>query len=104
IEPSQRANLSPAVLKPLEAVLAGALHNVFLVGAVLAGLGLLSGFWLPASRTGPSVGADLTVKRPVSSPAECERLLMAEMTTISAEHEPEAIKREARSQKPNARM
>jgi EmrB/QacA subfamily drug resistance transporter len=83
IAPSERANLSPAVLKPLEKVLAGALHNVFLVGVALAGLALLSGFWLPATHFGPSVQMQ---------PAECERLLMAEMTTIDPEHEPKAIK------------
>jgi EmrB/QacA subfamily drug resistance transporter len=93
IEPSQRANLSPAVLKPLEKVLAGALHNVFLVGVVLAGLAFLSGFWLPETQAAPSIEHGPSARRPVSSPVECERLLMAEMTTIDSEHEPEAIKR-----------
>ena len=41
----------------------------------------------------PSVEMGPATRRPVSSPVECERLLMAEMTTIDAEHEPEAIKR-----------
>ncbi|HSE98980.1 MAG TPA: MFS transporter, partial [Blastocatellia bacterium] len=95
VEPSQRATLSPDVLKPLEKVLSGAMHNVFLVGVGLAGLGLVSGFWLPATNTGPSVEAEPARKRAVSSPAECERLLMAEMTTMDPEHEPEAIKRAA---------
>jgi EmrB/QacA subfamily drug resistance transporter len=86
VEPSERANLSPSVLQPLERVLSGALHNVFLVGVGLAGLAFLSGFWLPAAQTGPPIEME---------PAQCERLLMAEMTTIDAEHEPDAVKRAA---------
>ncbi|HET9531769.1 MAG TPA: MDR family MFS transporter [Blastocatellia bacterium] len=86
VEPSQRANLSPSVLQSLERVLSGALHNVFLVGVGLAGLALISGFWLPAAQTGPPIDME---------PAQCERLLMAEMTTIDAEHEPDAVKRSA---------
>jgi EmrB/QacA subfamily drug resistance transporter len=74
VEPASRAKLPPALLKAMETALAGALHKVFLVGAVFASLALISGFWLPP------VWAAHTA-------AECERLLMAEMTTIDSEHE-----------------
>jgi EmrB/QacA subfamily drug resistance transporter len=85
-----RDALPQAIIKPLETALSGALHNAFLLGVIFAALALLSGFWLPVR------------KRPVkesekvaSSAAECERLLIAEMTTIDAEHEPSAIQGDA---------
>jgi hypothetical protein len=70
--------------------MSGALHNVFLVGVGLAGLALVSGFWLPARQVGIKTAA---AEHPhvASSAGECEQLLMAEMTTLDAEHEPVAV-------------
>jgi len=90
VEPSARAALPETVIKPMEAALGGALHNVFLVGAIFAALGLVSGFWLPSSYARAGAGATPSEADPAHTPAECERLLMAEMTTIDPEHEPEA--------------
>ena len=85
IEPASRAEMPPALLKPMQNALAASLHNVFICGAVAAGLALVSGFWLPRQRLGsrPQVA---------TSPAECEELLMAEMTTLDPEHEPVGVK------------
>jgi EmrB/QacA subfamily drug resistance transporter len=47
IEPQARAGLSPAIVDVLEDSMAGAMHNVFWVGTVLAGLALLVSFSLP---------------------------------------------------------
>ena len=84
IEPVSRAQLPISVLEPLRTSLGGALQHVFIVGLVFAVLGLISGFWLPAQSV--STGGATTEKVPTS--AECEQLLMAEMTTVDAEHEP----------------
>jgi EmrB/QacA subfamily drug resistance transporter len=95
IEPASRAQLPPTLLHSMESALAHALHNVFIVGAVFAALALLVGFRLPASAT--KVLSDETLDRSLyptkeqSSPAECEKLLMTEMATIDAEHEPERL-------------
>jgi EmrB/QacA subfamily drug resistance transporter len=49
IEPHARAGLPPEVLTVLKDAMAGAIHNVFWVGAVLAGLALVVSFMLPRS-------------------------------------------------------
>jgi EmrB/QacA subfamily drug resistance transporter len=85
---------SPALLRAMEAALGSALRNVFLVGVVFAALGLLSGFWLPSAELKSATKADKEADKIPSSPAECERLLMAEMTTLDPEHEPVAAERE----------
>lgn len=56
---------------------AAALHPVFVTGAVLAALGLIAGFFLPA----------VDFSRGVSASAG-EQLLTAEMTTLEADSEP----------------
>lgn len=88
IEPVSRAALPQELLKPMEAALGGALHNVFLVGVVFATLALVSGFWLPAQRISPAVNPQPATNAVPGTEAECERLLMAEMTTLDAENEP----------------
>jgi EmrB/QacA subfamily drug resistance transporter len=96
VEPASRAQLErsyPSLIKPMEDALSGALHNAFLVGAVFAGLGLISGFWLPSELSKAEESRE-PATHVASSPAECERLLMAEMTTLDPEHEPEAVERE----------
>ncbi|HYP29909.1 MAG TPA: MDR family MFS transporter [Blastocatellia bacterium] len=90
IEPVSRAGLPESVIKPMEAALGGALHNVFLVGTIFAALGLASGFWLPSSYSRGTAEPASPEQEAAHTPAECERLLMAEMTQIDAEHEPEA--------------
>ena len=63
----------------------------FAVGAFFAGLGFLSGFWLPSFRATASAKVVAEADEMASSSKECERMLMAEMTTIDAENEPAAI-------------
>jgi EmrB/QacA subfamily drug resistance transporter len=90
IDPIARAAQKPELLNAMSSALAGALHNVFMTGVAFAVLALLSGFWLPKTEVeGKPAKAKETVPR---TPAECERLLMAEMTTIDPEHEPDAVK------------
>jgi membrane-associated protease RseP (regulator of RpoE activity) len=92
IDPIARASLPPELLKAMAAALGGALRNVFLVGMAFAALGLISGFWLPPKAERPPQAPN--EKEKMSSPAECERMLIAEMTTIDAEHEPAMIEPE----------
>ena len=92
IDPISRAHLKPELLKAMQTALAGALHNVFLTGAAFAVLALLSGFWLPAGRIEVETEAAREAESIPRTLAECERLLMAEMTTIDPDHEPDAIK------------
>jgi MFS family permease len=91
IEPSSRAALPETVIKPMEAALGGALHNVFLGGTIFAALGLISGFWLPSSYSRGGAEPVPAEGHLARTPAECERLLMAEMATLDAEHEPSAV-------------
>jgi hypothetical protein len=90
IDPMARQQMmqeAPLLFEAIRRALGGALHNVFEMGLFLAALAFLSGFWLPA---------DLAKQRLESAPAvptsaaECEKLLMAEMTTIDPENEPVA--------------
>jgi len=93
VDPVGRASLKPQLLASMQSALEGALHNVFMFGVGIAALALAAGFWLPWRRSAPKQegtrGADIP-----TSTAECERLLMAEMTTIDAEHEPAVMERE----------
>lgn len=91
IQPAARAQLPEAVVTTMSSALGRALHNAFIVGAIFAAFALVSGFWLPSMliRTGAT-----RLEPPghvATSPAECERLLMAEMTTIDADNEPSAV-------------
>jgi EmrB/QacA subfamily drug resistance transporter len=85
----------PALLQAMESALGGALRTVFMVGTGFAALALLSGFWLPPEELRPTTRADQRADKIASSPAECERLLMAEMTTIDPDNEPAAVERES---------
>ena len=93
IDPIARAKLPPELLNAMASALGGALRNVFLVGMGFAALALLSGFWLPKQGL-ESAEQSAQEKEHVSSPAECERMLMAEMTTMDSEHEPAMVERE----------
>jgi EmrB/QacA subfamily drug resistance transporter len=57
VDPTSRAQLGASLLSVLETALARSLHYVFLIGAVFAGLALISAFWLPRSWSRPSEGA-----------------------------------------------
>jgi hypothetical protein len=87
IEPAARAALSPATLDSLQGSLAAAIHNVFWVGTAVAALALVICFWLPRRGDG-------SYEQP--SPEACtarsgERLVVAEITALDAEHEPVAV-------------
>jgi EmrB/QacA subfamily drug resistance transporter len=82
IDPIARAQLPAELFKAMAAALGGALRNVFIVGVIFAALALAVGFMLPKRRAAASP------PEPAASVADCERMLMAEMTTLDAEHEP----------------
>ena len=60
IDPASRATLSPETFAVLQKAMAGAIHNVFWLGTVLAGLALLVSFYLPR-RTDQAGSFDLEV-------------------------------------------
>lgn len=99
IDPISRAHLKPELLSAMQTALGGALHNVFLVGTLFAVIALISGFWLPkrdlmSAEDGKHEVQPLTTKAREeipSSVADCERLLMAEMTVIDSDNEPAAV-------------
>lgn len=74
VNPAARAHMNPATLVLLQRALEGTLRNIFLVSAAVVVLALFVALTLPAGRVGT---------------AHSERMVMAEMTTIDAEHEPE---------------
>jgi MFS family permease len=92
IDPIARASQNPDLIKAMSGALAGALHNVFMTGVAFAVLSLLSGFLLPAGQIRVETEAAREAESLPRSPAECERMLMAEMTTIDAENEPVSVK------------
>jgi hypothetical protein len=88
IDPIARAAQKPELIKAMSGALAAALHTVFLTGIGFAVLALISGFWLPAARIEVETEAAREAETIPRTPAECERLLMAEMTTIDSDNEP----------------
>jgi len=88
IDPIARAAQKPELIKAMSGALAGALHTVFLTGVGFAVLALISGFFLPAARIEVETEAAREAETIPRTPAECERMLMAEMTTIDSDHEP----------------
>ena len=93
IDPIARAGQKPELIQAMSGALAGALHNVFLTGVAFAVLALVSGFFLPAGQIKIETEAADKAEKIPRSPAECEQMLMAEMTTIDPEHEPAMIKK-----------
>lgn len=82
IDPQAQETLPPGVLDLLREAMATAIHRVFWVGTVLAGLAFLVSFYLPhegGSNIEPLAEDDTD---------RGERMVMAELTTIDAEHEP----------------
>jgi EmrB/QacA subfamily drug resistance transporter len=89
IEPQARAALPPDTLNALQESLAGAIHNVFWVGTAMAALALLVSLRLPS-------GDDHSITEAPTEETCCaetgERMMMAELTTLDAEHEPVAAR------------
>ena len=73
INAEARAHIPVAELLALQGALQGTLRTIFAVCAMVVILALVAAVSLPASRVG----------------AHAERMVMAEMTTIDSEHEPE---------------
>ena len=94
VDPLARAAQNPQIVKAMSGALGGALHNVFLAGVAVAVLGLVSGFWLPAGQIKTQTETARKADNIPLSPAECERLLIAEMATIDPDHEPAMADRE----------
>jgi hypothetical protein len=98
IDPISRAHLKPELLTAMQTGLANALRNVFLFGTLFAGIALFVGFWLPkrdlmSKEDARQVQPERVKPREEipSSAADCERLLMAEMTVIDSDNEPAAV-------------
>jgi EmrB/QacA subfamily drug resistance transporter len=89
INPSARAAMPPAALDALQDAMAKAIHKVFWVGTVLAGLALIVTLFLP--RRGGRVGTTEPTEETCCMET-CERMVMAEFTTIDPEHEPVAAR------------
>lgn len=83
IDHAARAELSPDVMTILQSALAGALDNVFWMGAGFAVLGLAFVCFLPNRITQPTAEQ--------YSEAACEKLLLEEMAVIDPDHEPSAV-------------
>jgi EmrB/QacA subfamily drug resistance transporter len=88
IDPAARADLPAPVVEILESALSSALHNVFWMCAVLSLCGLVLVFFLPRERV------DTARDENQFDAENCERLLVAEMATIDADHEPDILKSE----------
>nr|AIA11499.1 drug resistance MFS transporter, drug:H+ antiporter-2 (14 Spanner) (DHA2) family [uncultured bacterium] len=92
IDPAARSALKPELLHSMEKALASALHDVFLVGAIFAGLAVVAGFFLPKSWDAPAANQTKDrendeMKCPATVEAS-EKFLLAEMTTIDPDNEP----------------
>jgi len=77
VNPAARAHLAPAELAQLQGALEGTLRNIFWVCAAVVAIALAGAFTLPGGAVGEVHG----------EPAK--RMVIAEMTNIDPEHEPE---------------
>jgi EmrB/QacA subfamily drug resistance transporter len=75
VNPEARAHMPPAALLAMQDALEGTLQNIFLVSAIVVVI---------------AFGVALTLPGGKVQSAHSEQMLMAEMTTIDAEHEPES--------------
>ncbi len=94
IDPSSRAAMSSDMLHLLQSSLSSALRNVFLVGMIMSALALLIVFRLPQKI---AARADQVPMPPPAKACEAEageRMVIAELTTIDADHEPAAVDEE----------
>lgn len=89
INPAARGALPEGALDVLQGAMASAIHRVFWVGTALSALALVVSLYLPRShnRDGTSLPTEDTCSSETG-----ERMMMAELTTIDAEHEPVAAK------------
>jgi EmrB/QacA subfamily drug resistance transporter len=78
VNPEARAHIAPAELAQLQGALEGTLRNIFWASAAVVALALAAAVTLPGGRMGEVHG----------DPGQ--RMVIAEMTNIDAEHEPEA--------------
>jgi EmrB/QacA subfamily drug resistance transporter len=74
VNPEARAHIAPAELAQLRGALEGTLRNIFWTSAATVALALVGAFALPGGAMGET---------------HSERMVMAEMTNIDPEHEPE---------------
>lgn len=79
IEPSAKAALPAPTVEVLQRAMAGALHPVFWIGALMSLVAFIVVQFLPRDR-------------PVRKSVDGERLLMAEQTTINARNQPDAAR------------
>jgi EmrB/QacA subfamily drug resistance transporter len=89
IEPSARAALPESVLDVLQEALAASIHKVFWVGTIVSVLSLLVCFWLPR-KSGSSSDLSAAPPQAACTAKSGERLLIAEINALDAEHEPVA--------------
>ena len=84
IDPAARGDLTPEALDALQGAMAGALHNVFWLGTLLAALSLLVSLYLPRK------GSDAwnAPSAEMCSSETGERMIMSELATIDSQHEP----------------
>jgi EmrB/QacA subfamily drug resistance transporter len=84
VDPSAKAQISPATLDVLQQAMAVSIHRVFWVGAILSGLAFGVSLLLP-------VHSKKKTEDEIHLSADCgERMLMAEQTTINQRNQPEA--------------
>lgn len=74
VNPEARAHIAPAELAQLQGALEGTLRNIF---------------WASAAVVAIAIGGALTLPRGTMAEAHGERMVIAEMTNIDPEHEPE---------------
>lgn len=84
IDPEMRSQIAPVTLMQLQDALADSLRSVFLMGAIFSGIAFLVALRLPVIST-------QSIPHPESPADSGERAVMAEMTTIDAEHEPVCV-------------
>jgi len=75
VNPEARSHIAPADLAQLQGALEGTLRNIFAASATVVALALITSFALPGGK--------------LASQTHSERMVMAEMTTIDPENEPE---------------
>jgi EmrB/QacA subfamily drug resistance transporter len=91
IDPTSRAAMSGDQLHLLQSSLSAALRNVFLVGMIMSAIALFIVFRLPQKI---AARADQTPMPPPPKACEAqtgERMMIAELATIDADHEPAAV-------------
>ena len=91
IDTSARAALPAPVVVALQTALASALNNVFWLCTAFSALALVAVCWLPGKIAPPTPEA--------CTPETGERMLLAELATLDAEHEPSSVEDSSRAAK-----